>query len=1121
MPLPTSFNINKILAVAGPKGDPGDTGATGPAGSGGTSETDLVATSTFTAAKVFRYSSGQAAIASSNLRNRPFHGVAVNNVSAGATGVFQTDGPMKAAFNLGAGVACAVGVNSSGVPVRATDPTCVSAPNWIGDCDTSGLISVRPRRADARRMTDFGGIPNDTSAGARTANMNAIWMMQMSFAAGTGGDIVIEAGDWYLTSDARDGTFCVHIVRPVNMRGEGSSRNLTSTRLICPDGIGGVRSWTGGQAGIPDATPLADGSGGTLDSLYWAGEGSMGTITAHGLWMGCQLRVDRCYFYQFGGDGIHIVSTGGGFPDGWQLNFTHCNFCNNGIYVKGADTSNGSAYNVDCRNNRAWGIYEHSFLGNSYYEPHTDNNLIGPYSVATLGDQAGITTMINRYSEADQLPSESGNGFMIGGNEGSDVTTDSVYFGGPSPNRMDPATWASKPRVPAFTATGTNPPRVAIVGVLRSATANFRIEITAGGYPGGYDQFGVSHPSQIMTCRWSNDAGLTWTAATPHRADNPSVYGVAVIDSGLGPEFIFTPYLYNTDNVYTSAGFGGLQAILRTGTNDGSMAPFAWGCLDKNDSNADPNDWCIAYNETTKRWEERWANAYIAREFVGGVALPGPGLELQPLGFWSGTDAHGFRRIGWYDASNVTGDAGWLASNEQRVQWYSIGDTLINYSPTTPFPQGIRAMGKMAYATRGVWTAGQGNWPGVLITPSSPNGYIYRSTKDGTNHASVEPGTPAGTWPTVIGGLTTDGTQVWECYAAAGSTLWESFGSQLETPGSKVCTAGGTITLTELEGQRAVIHLTGSPTADFAVIASVGKAGGWSRTYCNDTGFCATIKATSSDAGELIFSGERVNLTSDGTNVTRVGRRPIRPVKDSSTASFGDVDAKLNSILALLRTARVIDPFVIPASTVLLLDAGSITTPTFTTWTDQSGLGNDLTRHGTIVWGGGTGPNSLPAITSGGAGWLAAATALGLGTTNWTITVVMKVTAGSNQYIAGWGGGSDGTHLINQAGNHRDVLDSGVAELVGGAYTLSTWEIWTVYNDGTNTHLEVNGTPDTLTNAATVALAATGPFALFTSDGIGGGNGVGAISYVIAQNTDIGSTARGIQTTMLRNKYAL
>src|SRR5271166_1643491 len=76
-------------------------------------------------------------------RTNGLHGIALQTTSGGASNIIQTTGPLSnAIINLGDGYACAIGLNSSGVPVRATDPTCVTAPNWIGYCDGYGTIFI-------------------------------------------------------------------------------------------------------------------------------------------------------------------------------------------------------------------------------------------------------------------------------------------------------------------------------------------------------------------------------------------------------------------------------------------------------------------------------------------------------------------------------------------------------------------------------------------------------------------------------------------------------------------------------------------------------------------------------------------------------------------------------------------------------------------------------------------------------------------------------------------------------------------------------------------------------------------------------------------------------------------
>lgn len=110
-------------------------------------------------------SSGKAEPATSGLRTRIFAGVAKEAASADGITKIHTSGPLDRAIkNLGSGVACAVGVDADGHLVRASDPACVSAPNWVGDCDTDGTITIAPRRERVFNAWDFGLDPSGTDA---------------------------------------------------------------------------------------------------------------------------------------------------------------------------------------------------------------------------------------------------------------------------------------------------------------------------------------------------------------------------------------------------------------------------------------------------------------------------------------------------------------------------------------------------------------------------------------------------------------------------------------------------------------------------------------------------------------------------------------------------------------------------------------------------------------------------------------------------------------------------------------------------------------------------------------------------------------------------------------------
>lgn len=95
-------------------------------------------------------------------RNTPFAALSIAASSPGQSATFIAAGPVPTTvLQLGPGYACAVGIDASGNPVRATDPTCVSAPNWLGDVDAFGNVTMNPRRAPVFYVKDFGLVPDD------------------------------------------------------------------------------------------------------------------------------------------------------------------------------------------------------------------------------------------------------------------------------------------------------------------------------------------------------------------------------------------------------------------------------------------------------------------------------------------------------------------------------------------------------------------------------------------------------------------------------------------------------------------------------------------------------------------------------------------------------------------------------------------------------------------------------------------------------------------------------------------------------------------------------------------------------------------------------------------------
>ena len=586
-------NLSLLTGPTGAAGADGATGARGPQGAPGTSATIATAGASITGNRGVYLTNGniQQHTGSGSV---PIFGFLPSALSTSASGVVTVYGQLDG-YGLGDGYACAVGLDATGKPVRAFDPTCVSAPNWLGYCDAQGNIFVQPRRTDELNIIDFGAIQGDSSPTARAAN-NAAFTAAMkainiaSAPTDTAVVIRVPTGDWYFA-----GT--INITRPVHVIGV-KGKFLPGAKFNIPDGYVGIKTWhSAGQAGFPDVN-TAGASGTVIEGIYLHSETNFslttGSSSAYGFFLGTLTSVNYCVVENFGGHGIYISSENSGFPDNWQVEWTRVTGCQDGIHVIGGDSNNGLCTHGDFQGNRGFGVYGHSFLGDGFIECHTAENALGAYSVYAVG----VSSLINCYSEADCPPSEvTGNTFVIGGEMGAGFTGTNTFFGGSAAVAMNPSGFVGHANgsisstgarvwsagltvldgytmvptsngipttgyiyqaqnngttggtVPDFTHTigdTTNDngiiwknvgiePRVTTSVSIVTEVISYTVEVVDEGYPAGRDAFyPYSSPhAQILQVRYTTDGGTTWIYLFPQRADYGYNYGLSQYELGF------------------------------------------------------------------------------------------------------------------------------------------------------------------------------------------------------------------------------------------------------------------------------------------------------------------------------------------------------------------------------------------------------------------------------------------------------------------------------------------------------------------------------------------------------------------------------------------------------------
>lgn len=234
------------------------------------------------------------------------------------------------------------------------------------------------------------------------------------------GELRIPRGSYYLSNTWR-------IDRQVRIVGDSSpDGNATgSVRLYFADGVDGIvfedyRTSVSGN--------FADGS--VLQSVYITRKNTA-LSTGDGVWMRTRARLRDVVIDQMGRHGCRIEATSGGSPNGnanlWHIN--SCRFMRNGqdgLFIDGADVNAGVAVRLDCSNNGRWGIFDSSFLGNSFFACHTENNTTGAYKADNLNARS---VFVGCYSESGQPASSIvAPSAVFGGVHAAGLTGDGYFF---------------------------------------------------------------------------------------------------------------------------------------------------------------------------------------------------------------------------------------------------------------------------------------------------------------------------------------------------------------------------------------------------------------------------------------------------------------------------------------------------------------------------------------------------------------------------------------------------------------------------------------------------------------------------------------------------------------------
>ena len=173
----------------------------------------------------------------------------------------------------------------------------------------------------------------------------------------------------------------VHIIGSIST-GSFSKYNIGSILRFDAD-VAGIIFNSYNSAGNDGSNNSANGSRMECIGVTSAG----GTAAVDGVLIRAgNIYLENVWTFSFKRDGIRIRAAvgGGGELEGngnlWSLQNINSELNGgNGLFVDGADSNAGTAINVNGSLNLGWGIYDSSFLGNTYIGCHTDGNTLGPY----------------------------------------------------------------------------------------------------------------------------------------------------------------------------------------------------------------------------------------------------------------------------------------------------------------------------------------------------------------------------------------------------------------------------------------------------------------------------------------------------------------------------------------------------------------------------------------------------------------------------------------------------------------------------------------------------------------------------------------------------------------------
>ena len=311
--------------------------------------------------------------------------------------------------------------------------------NAAGGTAATVYRTAQQKFAESVSVKDFGAV------GDGVTNDYAAIMAAINSLGNNGGTVVFPAGSYICNSTIEIYT---QVLLIGSNSGQASHANFSATKITFPTNTNGIivqRFNTTGLSGVLGTVKSTGGDGSVIKGIQLIGSGTSG----NGITLRARAELIDCRVYSFGGHGIAVTAGSDSNPvlgnaNSWKVQDCRVDSClGSGLYVVGTDANAGYCIGLDASFCGTYGIYEASFLKNTYVACHTvgcgtANYYATNYSTFTgCYSESGVGGNPSTYGSAVFI------GCMLGG--GKNWTGNAVQISASSANVLGGAVEFNRP----------------------------------------------------------------------------------------------------------------------------------------------------------------------------------------------------------------------------------------------------------------------------------------------------------------------------------------------------------------------------------------------------------------------------------------------------------------------------------------------------------------------------------------------------------------------------------------------------------------------------------------------------------------------------------------------------